>query len=82
MRIIRARSPTTRPQQRLSDADRARLGAYIAHFNARDFDAIRAMISDDVRLDVDSKARLSGKIATIPDFRHAAYAIDGAKYSV
>jgi ketosteroid isomerase-like protein len=25
--------------------------AYVAHFNARDFDAIRAMIADDVRLD-------------------------------
>jgi len=24
----------------LSDADRDRLGAYVAHFNARDFDAI------------------------------------------
>jgi ketosteroid isomerase-like protein len=33
----------------LSDADRDRLGAYVAHFNARDFDAIRAMIADDVR---------------------------------
>jgi RNA polymerase sigma-70 factor (ECF subfamily) len=33
----------------LSDADRGRLGAYVAHFNARD--AIRAMTADDVRLD-------------------------------
>jgi RNA polymerase sigma-70 factor (ECF subfamily) len=127
--------PEDTPQQRLSDADRARLGAYVAHFNARDFDAIRAMIADDVRLDLVSKSRLNGKaevsryfgnyakvsdwrlvpglveghpailvfdpneadskpkyfmllgwsadkVATIRDFRHAAYAIDGAEYSV
>ena len=30
-------------------------------FNARDFDAIRAMITDDVRLDLVSKTRLNGK---------------------
>jgi RNA polymerase sigma-70 factor, ECF subfamily len=130
-----ADEPDDTPQQRLSDADRARLGAYVTHFNARDFDAIRAMISDDVRLDLVSKSRLNGKaevsryfgnyakvsdwhlvpgvveghpailvfdpnepdggpkyfmllgwsadkVATIRDFRHAAYAIDGAEYSV
>jgi RNA polymerase sigma-70 factor (ECF subfamily) len=46
---------------RLSDADRQRLGAYVAHFNAREFDAIRAMISDDVRLDLVSRTRMNGK---------------------
>ena len=56
-----ADEPEDTPQQRLSDADRARLGAYVAHFNARDFDAIRAMISDDVRLDLVSRTRLHGK---------------------
>ena len=38
-----------------------RLGAYVAHFNARDFDAIRAMIADDVRLELVSRTRLNGK---------------------
>jgi RNA polymerase sigma-70 factor (ECF subfamily) len=123
------------PQQRLSELDRARLGAYVAYFNARDFDAIRAMIADDVRLDLVSKTRLNGKaevsryfgnyssvsdwhlvpglveghpailvfdpddrasgpkyfvllnwadgkVATIRDFRHAAYVIEGAEYQV
>ncbi|MEO8321112.1 MAG: sigma-70 family RNA polymerase sigma factor [Bradyrhizobium sp.] len=56
-----AGEPEDTPQHKLSDADRARLGAYVAHFNARDFDAIRAMISDDVRLDLVSKTRLNGK---------------------
>jgi RNA polymerase sigma-70 factor, ECF subfamily len=56
-----ADEPDDAPQQRLSDVDRARLSAYVAHFNARDFDAIRAMISDDVRLDLVNKTRMRGK---------------------
>jgi RNA polymerase sigma-70 factor (ECF subfamily) len=119
----------------LSQADRDRLGNYVAHFNARDFDAIRAMIADDVRLDLVNRTRMSGKtevsryfgnyshvhdwhlvaglveerpailvfdpsepgagpkyfvllqwsadkVATIRDFRHAPYIIDGADYLI
>ncbi|MBR1195209.1 sigma-70 family RNA polymerase sigma factor [Bradyrhizobium sp. AUGA SZCCT0274] len=130
-----ADEPDDAPQPKLSDADRKRLGAYVAHFNARDFDAIRAMISDDVRLDLVNKTRMTGKaevsryfgnyskvsdwhlvpglvegqpavlvfdpnepnsklkyfmllnwsadkVATIRDFRHAPYVIDGAEYLV
>jgi RNA polymerase sigma-70 factor (ECF subfamily) len=121
------------PRPALSDADQARLSAYVASFNARDFDAIRAMIADDVRLELVSKTRIRGKaevsryfgnyskvsdwhlvagsvegrpailvfdpnepdgkpkyfvllgwtadkVATIRDFRHAPYVIDGAEY--
>src|SRR6202023_3114247 len=39
-----ANEPEDAQQPTLSDADRGRLSAYVAHFNARDFDAIRAMI--------------------------------------
>ena len=56
-----ANEPDDTPQPGLSDADRARLGAYVAHFNARDFDAIRAMIADDVRLDLVNRTRMRGK---------------------
>jgi RNA polymerase sigma-70 factor, ECF subfamily len=130
-----ADEPDDRPPPTLSDADRKRLGVYVAHFNARDFDAIRAMIADDVRLDLVNKTRMNGKIevskyfgnyskvcdwhlvpglveghpailvfdpsepgsapkyfmllqwsadkvATIRDFRHAAYVIDGAEYLI
>jgi RNA polymerase sigma-70 factor (ECF subfamily) len=130
-----ADEPEDAPQQRLSAADRARLGAYVANFNARDFDAIRAMIADDVRLDLVSRTQMQGKaevsryfgnyakvsdwhlvpglveghpailvfdpnepdskpkyfmllgwaagqVATIRDFRHAPYVIDGAEYLV
>jgi len=130
-----ADEPDDRPPPTLSDVDRNRLGVYVAHFNARDFDAIRAMIADDVRLDLVNKTRMNGKaevsryfgnyskvddwslvpglveghpailvfdpnepgsapkyfmllqwsadkVATIRDFRHAAYVIDGAEYLI
>jgi RNA polymerase sigma-70 factor (ECF subfamily) len=130
-----AGEPDDSPQPKLSDADRNRLGAYVAHFNARDFDAIRAMIADDVKLELVNKTRLNGKaevsryfgnyskvsdwhlvpglvegrpailvfdpnapgskpkyfmllnwsadkVATIRDFRHAPYVIDGAEFMV
>src|SRR6202795_2536328 len=56
-----AEQPDDLPHPELSKAERDRLGAYVAHFNARDFDAIRAMISDDVRLDLVNKTRINGK---------------------
>jgi RNA polymerase sigma-70 factor (ECF subfamily) len=56
-----ADEPDDQPHPELSKAERDRLGAYVAHFNARDFDAIRAMISDDVRLDLVNKTRINGK---------------------
>ncbi|WP_342736789.1 sigma-70 family RNA polymerase sigma factor [Bradyrhizobium sp. B117] len=130
-----AEEPDDAPQPGLSKADRARLNAYVGHFNARDFDAIRAMIADDVRLELVNRTRLKGKaevsryfgnyskvndwqlvtgqvegrpailvfdpnepngrpkyfmllnwsadkLATIRDFRHAAYVIDAAEWVV
>jgi RNA polymerase sigma-70 factor (ECF subfamily) len=130
-----AEKPDDLPHPKLSEAMRERLGAYVAHFNARDFDAIRAMIADDVRLDLVNKTRLNGKaevsryfgnyskvgdwhlvpglvegrpailvfdpnqpgsapkyfmllqwsagkVATIRDFRHAPYIVDGAEYLI
>ena len=56
-----ADEPDDLPQPKMSEADRARLGVYVAHFNARDFDAIRSLIADDVRLDLVNKTRLNGK---------------------
>ena len=130
-----AGQPDDLPHPKMSQAERDRLGAYVTHFNARDFDAIRAMIADDVRLDLVNKTRMSGKaevsryfgnyskisdwrlvpglvearpailvfdpnepgsgpkyfmllqwsadkVATIRDFRHASYVIDGAEYRI
>ena len=128
-----AGEPEDARQPNLSDTERAQLNAYVAHFNARDFDAIRTMIADDVRLELVNKTRMRGKaevsryfgnysgvgdwhlvpglvegrpailvfdpnangappkyfmllgwagdrVATIRDFRHATYIIDGAEY--
>jgi RNA polymerase sigma-70 factor (ECF subfamily) len=131
-----ANEPEDVQPPKLSDADRTRLSDYVTHFNARDFDAIRAMIADDVRLELVNKTRLNGKaevssryfgnysrlsdwhmvpglveghpailvfdsnapgsapqyfilldwqadkVATIRDFRHASYVIEGAEYRV
>jgi RNA polymerase sigma-70 factor (ECF subfamily) len=130
-----AEEPDDLPTAKMSQTDRDRLAAYVAHFNARDFDAIRAMISEDVRLELVNKTRLNGKaevsryfgnysdvrdwhlvpgllegrpailvfdpdapgagpkyfmllqwsadkVATIRDFRHAPYIVDGAEYLV
>jgi RNA polymerase sigma-70 factor, ECF subfamily len=56
-----AAEPDDMPQPELTAAERDRLGAYVAHFNARDFEAVRAMIADDVRLDLVSRTRINGK---------------------
>jgi len=57
-----AAEPEDAPQPALSDTELAQLAAYVTHFNARDFDAIRAMIADDVRLELVNKTRIRGKV--------------------
>jgi RNA polymerase sigma-70 factor (ECF subfamily) len=52
--------PATLPLAKLPEEERARRGAYVRHFNARDFDAIRSMIADDVRLDLVNSTRING----------------------
>jgi len=45
----------------LEEAERARLMHYIERFNARDFDTVRDMLADDVRLEMVNRARRSGR---------------------
>jgi RNA polymerase sigma-70 factor (ECF subfamily) len=71
-----AAEPDDAPQVGLSEADRARLGAYVTHFNVRDFDAIRAMIADDIRLDLVSKTRMRGKAEVARYFGNYAMVSD------
>lgn len=47
-----AASPVGEPVVALSEPQRSLLAAYVSHFNARNFDAIRAMLSEEVRLDI------------------------------
>lgn len=116
----------------LADGERALLSAYVDSFNARDFDAVRDMLADEVRLELVNRTTLNGRrevsnyftnysrvtdwrlvpgfvdrrpailvcnpddphrraayfvllqwtkerLATIRDFRHARYVLDGAE---
>jgi len=50
------------PPARSLDAEAAtRLRAYADHFNARNFDALRALLAEDVRLDLVNRTRLLGR---------------------
>src|ERR1700704_6170906 len=71
-----AGEPDDAPPPVLSQADRARLGAYVERFNARDFDAIRDMIADDVRLDLVNKTRMTGKVEVSKYFGNYSKAHD------
>lgn len=54
-------APDQTPAPTLSEADHARLSAYVDRFNARDFDAVRDMLADDVRLDLVGRSRMVGR---------------------
>jgi RNA polymerase sigma-70 factor (ECF subfamily) len=56
-----AQEPEDRPIPALSGADRARLTGYIAHFNAREFDVLRNLLADEVKLDLVNRRRLQGR---------------------
>jgi RNA polymerase sigma-70 factor, ECF subfamily len=55
-----AAEPDDRPPPSLSPAERAQLSAYVERFNARDFDAVRNMLAEDVRLELVNKTRMRG----------------------
>jgi RNA polymerase sigma-70 factor (ECF subfamily) len=57
------------------------LEAYISRFNARDFDAIRGMIADDVRLDLVGRTRMRGRAQVEKYFGNYA-AIDNWELSL
>lgn len=56
-----AREPGDAPPPALSPGERTLLAAYIDRFNARDYDAVRAMLADEVRLDLVNRRQLAGK---------------------
>lgn len=71
----------------LADADRQRMAAYVERFRAGEFDAIRAMLAEDVRLELVNRLRQEGRAAIAPYFtryaevtkwRFAFGAIEGA----
>jgi RNA polymerase sigma-70 factor (ECF subfamily) len=56
-----ALEPDERPLPVLAEAERARLAGYVDRFNARDFDALRDMLADEVKLDLVAKLHYSGR---------------------
>ena len=49
------------PRAALSSEQRSRLADYANRFNARDFDSLRDLLAEDVRLDLANRRRLDGK---------------------
>jgi RNA polymerase sigma-70 factor (ECF subfamily) len=60
------------PVPALAEPERTRLKTYVERFNAHDFDAVRAMLAEDVRLDIVNRARLNGKKSVAPYFSNYA----------
>jgi RNA polymerase sigma-70 factor, ECF subfamily len=60
------------PVPALPEAERIRLKTYVERFNAHDFDAVRAMLAEDVRLEVVNRVRLDGKKSVAPYFGNYA----------
>lgn len=74
------------PAPVLSAAERSLLSAYIERFNARDFDAVRNMLANEVQLDLVSRKRVSGRAEVsnyygyyekLMDWRFALGAVEG-----
>ncbi len=55
------KEPEDVPPAALSATERTLLAAYIDRFNARDYDAVRAMLAEEVRLDLVNRRDLRGK---------------------
>jgi len=53
--------PDDAPAPAMTPSERASLQAYVDRFNAHDFDAIREMLAEEVRLEVVARTRMHGK---------------------
>jgi RNA polymerase sigma-70 factor (ECF subfamily) len=56
-----AREGEDAPMPVLAEPERRRLASYVDRFNARDFDAIRDLLADEVRLEVVNRTRMEGR---------------------
>jgi RNA polymerase sigma-70 factor (ECF subfamily) len=57
----RVQSPDDIRLPLMSDADRRKMATYVALFQSGDFDGIRAMLADDVKLELVNRLRLEGR---------------------
>jgi RNA polymerase sigma-70 factor (ECF subfamily) len=67
-----AAQPDDAPVPALAEPERTRLKTYVERFNAHDFDAVRAMLAEDVRLELVNRVRLDGKKSVAPYFGNYA----------
>ncbi|MEO8882728.1 MAG: RNA polymerase sigma factor [Devosia sp.] len=73
------------PAPALGELERARLKTYVERFNAHDFDAVRAMLAEDVQFEIVNRMRRDGKsslpyftnYASRPHWRFLAGFVDG-----
>jgi RNA polymerase sigma-70 factor (ECF subfamily) len=56
-----ANEPEDLPLPTLTEPERLLLAKYVDRFNARDFDAVRDMLADEVRLELVNRTRMNGK---------------------
>lgn len=87
LRELAAQPETPRaPAPALSATERSLLAAYIERFNARDFDALRNMLANEVQLDLVSRSHVSGRAEVskyygyyqkLMDWRFALGAVEG-----
>jgi RNA polymerase sigma-70 factor (ECF subfamily) len=56
-----AQEPIETPLPVLADFERSLLAAYVTRFNARDFDAIRSMLAEEVQLELVGRLRRAGR---------------------
>lgn len=85
LRVL-AQEPDDRPLPILAEPQRSLLAAYVERFNARDFDAIRDMLADEVRLELVARTRMNGRsevgryfhnYAKLKDWHFAAGLVEG-----
>ena len=60
LRVLAA-EPDDAPAPAMSTSERASLQAYVERFNAHDFDAIREMLAEEVRLELVARTRMNGR---------------------
>ncbi|MDG4883358.1 sigma-70 family RNA polymerase sigma factor [Mesorhizobium sp. WSM4884] len=61
LRKLAAAPRAASPRPTLDRQDMRRLGDYVAAFNARDFDTLRSLLADDVKLELVNRLRAEGK---------------------
>jgi RNA polymerase sigma-70 factor, ECF subfamily len=66
----------------LDEQGRELLARYVDLFNARDFDAVRAMLADEVRVDVIGRAKLQGVAEVVNNYFHNYQLTDDWRFAL